>query len=61
MRWNGLIVLTTCVLAACATTQSPERQRRISDCLANCKAPKSTAAHWPLRPERRQTRPEQSL
>jgi hypothetical protein len=30
-------VLATCVLAACATTQSPERQRRIPDCLAGCR------------------------
>jgi len=32
-----LVVLASCVLANCATTQSPERQRRISDCLAGCK------------------------
>lgn len=37
MRWRSCIVLAICVLAACATTQSPERQHRISDCLAGCR------------------------
>ncbi|HEX7499980.1 MAG TPA: hypothetical protein VF524_06695, partial [Polyangia bacterium] len=37
MPWRSYIVLATCVLAACATTQSPERQRHISECLAGCK------------------------
>jgi hypothetical protein len=32
-----LVVFAGCILAACATTQSPERQRRIADCLADCK------------------------
>lgn len=37
MRWLRCIGLATCLLAACASTQTPERQRRISDCLSGCK------------------------
>jgi hypothetical protein len=29
--------MTACILVACATTPSPDRQRRISDCLADCR------------------------
>ena len=39
MWWKTFGMLAACAVAACASTQSSERQRRVSDCLAHCGAP----------------------
>jgi hypothetical protein len=37
MRWKIILGLAASCLAACATGQSSEQQRRISDCMAGCR------------------------
>jgi hypothetical protein len=48
LSWAVLMLLVAALSAACATTMSPERRQRASDCMAQCDAGREPPVSGPM-------------